>query len=324
MTAAACAALGVSRASVQRRRAGLAAPLVLHRPRPRPARALTAPQQQVVLDLLHAPRFADQAPAEVYASLLDEGVYHCSIRTMYRILDQHDEVRERRNQLRHPVYQKPELLAERPNQVWSWDITKLMGPTKWSYFYLYVILDIFSRRVVAWCVAGAETAALFKPLFDDAVTKHQVPPGQLTLHADRGGPMKAKATALLLADLGVTRSHNRPHTSNDNPFSESHFKTLKYQPQFPQRFGCIEDARTFCRRFFDWYNQDHHHSGIGLMTPDQVHHGQINAVYAARQLTLDQAFRKNRNRFVNKRPTPPAKPTAAWINPPTATPNTRA
>jgi transposase InsO family protein len=324
MTAAACAALGVSRASVQRRRAGLAAPPVLHRPRPRPARALTAPQQQVVLDLLHAPRFADQAPAEVYASLLDEGVYHCSIRTMYRILDQHDEVRERRNQLRHPVYQKPELLAERPNQVWSWDITKLMGPTKWSYFYLYVILDIFSRRVVAWCVAGAETAALFKPLFDDAVTKHQVPPGQLTLHADRGGPMKAKATALLLADLGVTRSHNRPHTSNDNPFSESHFKTLKYQPQFPQRFGCIEDARTFCRRFFDWYNQDHHHSGIGLMTPDQVHHGQINAVYAARQLTLDQAFRKNRNRFVNKRPTPPAKPTAAWINPPTATPNTRA
>ena len=207
MTAAACIALGVSRASVQRRRARLAAPPALPRPRPRPARALTAPQRQVVLDLLHAPRFADQAPAEVYASLLDEGVYHCSIRTMYRILVQHDEVRERRNQLRHPVYQKPELLAERPNQVWSWDITKLMGPTKWSYFYLYVILDIFSRRVVAWCVAGAETAALFKPLFDDAVAKHQVPPGQLTLHADRGGPMKAKATALLLADLGVTRSH---------------------------------------------------------------------------------------------------------------------
>jgi transposase InsO family protein len=324
MTAAACIALGVSRASVQRRRARLAAPPALPRPRPRAARALTAPERQVVLDLLHAPRFADQAPAEVYASLLDEGAYHCSIRTMYRILVQHDEVRERRNQLRHPVYQKPELLAERPNQVWSWDITKLMGPTKWSYFYLYVILDIFSRRVVAWCVAGAETAALFKPLFDDAVAKHQVPPGQLTLHADRGGPMKAKATALLLADLGVTRSHNRPHTSNDNPFSESHFKTLKYQPQFPQRFGCIEDARSFCRRFFDWYNQDHHHSGIGLMTPDQVHYGQADAVYAERQQTLDQAFRNNRNRFVNKPPTPPTKPTAAWINPPTATPNIRA
>jgi putative transposase len=316
ITKAACAAFGVSRASVQRRRARLAASPTPQRPRPRPARALTAPQQQVVLDLLHAPRFADQAPAEIYASLLDEGVYHCSIRTMYRILGQNDEVRERRKQLRHPVYQKPELLAERPNQVWSWDITKLMGPTKWSYFYLYVILDIFSRRVVGWCVADAESAVLFKPLLDDAIAKHSVPSGQLTLHADRGGPMKAKATALLLADLGVTRSHNRPHTSNDNPFSESHFKTLKYQPTFPQRFGCIEDARSFCRRFFDWYNQDHHHAGIGLMTPDQVHYRQTDAVHAARQHTLDQAFRANPERFVNQTPSPPAKPTAAWINPP--------
>jgi len=256
-----------------------------------------------VLDLLHAPRFADQAPAEIYATLLDEGVYCCSIRTMYRILEQNGEVRERRQQLRHPAYQKPELLAEGPNQVWSWDITKLMGPTKWSYFYLYVILDIFSRRVVGWCVADAESATLFQPLFDDAIEKHNVPPGQLTLHADRGGPMKAKATAFLLADLGVTRSHNRPHTSNDNPFSESHFKTLKYQPRFPKRFGCIEDARAFCRAFFDWYNQEHHHSGIGLMTPDQV--------------TLDQAFRANPERFVKQPPVPPNKPTATWINPPT-------
>jgi transposase InsO family protein len=324
MIAAACAALGVSRASVQRRRARLIAPPAPRRPQPRSARALTAPQRQIVLDLLHAPRFADQAPAEVYASLLDQGVYHCSIRTMYRILDQHDEVRERRNQLRHPVYRKPELLAERPNQVWSWDITKLMGLTKWSYFYLYVILDIFSRRVVGWCVADAETATLFKPLFDDAISKHQVPPGQLTLHADRGGPMKAKATALLLADLGVTRTHNRPHTSNDNPFSESHFKTLKYQPRFPQRFGCIEDAKSFCRSFFDWYNQDHHHAGIGLMTPDQVHYDQTDAVHAMRQQTLDHAFRENPERFVNKAPTPPNKPAAAWINPPAATPQIRA
>jgi hypothetical protein len=192
-----------------------------------------------------------------------------------------------------------------------------MGPAKWSYFYLYVILDIYSRRVVGWCVADAESATLFRPLFDDAIEKHGVPPGQLTLHADRGAPMKAKATAFLLADLGVTRSHNRPHTSNDNPFSESHFKTLKYQPRFPQRFGCIEDARSFCRGFFDWYNQDHHHAGIGLMTPDQVHYGQIDAVHAARQLTLDQAFRENPERFVKQSPTPPAKPTAAWINPPT-------
>ena len=316
LTRAACTALGVSRATVARRRSRLNTPPPAARPRPAPARALTAPQRQNVLDLLHAPRVADQAPAEIYATLLDEGVYRCSIRTMYRLLDQNGEIRERRQQLRHPVYQKPELLAEKPNEVWSWDITKLMGPEKWSYFYLYVILDIFSRRVVGWCVADAESAALFKPLFDDAVAKHDIVPGQLTLHADRGSPMKAKATAFLLADLGVTRSHNRPHTSNDNPFSESHFKTLKYQPRFPKRFGCIEDARTFCRAFFDWYNRDHHHSGIGLMTPDQVHYGQIDAVHAARQATLDQAFSENPGRFVKKPPVPPKKPTATWINPP--------
>jgi putative transposase len=254
MTAAVCAALGISRASVQRKRARLTAPPAVARLRPRPARSLSVPQRQVVLDLLHAPRFAEQAPAEIYASLLDEGAYHCSIRPMYRLLGQNGEIRERRRQLRHPVYQKPELLAEKPNEVWSWDITKLMGPTKWSYFYRYVILDIFSRRVVGWCVADGESATLLRPLFDDAIAKHNVPAGQLTLRADRGGPMKAKATALLLADLGVTRSHNRPHTSNDNPFSESHFKTLKCQPRFPQRFGCIEHARSFCRQFFDWYN----------------------------------------------------------------------
>jgi transposase InsO family protein len=313
ITAAVCAALGISRATVHRRRMRPSAP---PHPRPRPARALTEPQQRQVLDLLHAPRFADQAPAEIYATLLDEGVHHCSIRTMYRILNRNGEVRERRRQLRHPAYQKPELLAERPNQVWSWDITKLMGPAKWRYFYLYVILDIYSRRVVGWRVADAETATLFKPLFDETIEKQAVPPGQLTLHADRGGPMKAKATAFLLADLGVTRSHNRPHTSNDNPFSESHFKTLKYQPRFPQRFGCIEDAAAFCRQFFDWYNQDHHHTGIGLMTPDQVHYGQADAVHAARQTTLDRAFLKHPERFVMRPPRSPAKPTAAWINPP--------
>ena len=299
-----------------RRRARLARPLAIPRPRPTPARALTAAQPKEVLDLLHAPRFADQAPAEIYATLLDEGVYRGSIRTMYRILNRNEEIRERRAQLRHPLYQKPELLAERPNEVWSWDITKLKGPAKWRYFYLYVILDIFSRRAVGWCVADAESAVLFKALFDDAITKHRVVPGQLTLHADRGGPMKAKATALLLSDLGVTRSHSRPRTSNDNPFSESHFKTLKYQPRLPKCFGCIEDARSFCREFFDWYNQGHHHAGIGLMTPDQVHYGQADAVYAARQTTLDRAFAERPARFVNKMPSPPAKPTHAWINPP--------
>jgi len=315
LTAGACAALNVSRASFYRRRAPLAQPLNMHGTRPSPQRALSVAERRAVLGLLRAPHFADQAPAEVYASLLDEGVYLCSIRTMYRLLAANQEVRERRDQLRHPVYKKPELLAQAPNQVWSWDITKLMGPAKWTYFYLYVIIDIFSRRVVGWCVADKESATLFTALFKDAAAKHPAPPGQLTLHADRGGPMRAKTTALLLADLGVTKSHSRPHTSNDNPFSESHFKTMKYQPQFPQRFGCIQDAKAFCRSFFDWYNQEHHHAGIGLMTPDQVHYGQTDAIHAARQNTLDGAFNKNPERFVRKQPEPPAKPIATWINP---------
>jgi putative transposase len=314
--AGACAALGLARASVYRARAHLLRPPPSRPARLPPPRALGPEERSRVLDLLRTPRFVDLAPAEIYATLLDEGVYLCSIRTMYRILAANGEVRERRDQLRHPVYQKPELLAEAPNQVWSWDITKLMGPAKWSYFYLYVILDIFSRRVVGWCVADAENTVLFKALFDDAFVKHDVPPGQLTLHADRGGPMMAKPTAFLLADLGVTKSHSRPHTSNDNPFSEAHFKTLKYQPQFPTRFGCIEDARAFCRRFFTWYNQDHHHVGIGLMTPDQVHYGQADVVHAARQDVLTLAYQANPERFVGSAPKPPAKPTATWINPP--------
>jgi putative transposase len=324
LIAGACAALNVSRASIYRRRAHLAQPVHMRRTRPSPQRALSVAERYAVLDLLRAPRFADQAPAEVYASLLDEGVYLCSIRTMYRILAANQEVRERRDQLHHPIYKKPELLAQAPNEVWSWDITKLMGPAKWTYFYLYVIIDIFSRRVVGWCVADRESATLFMALFKDAAAKHPAPSGQLTLHADRGGPMRAKTTALLLADLGVTKSHSRPHTSNDNPFSESHFKTMKYQPQFPQRFGCIQDAKAFCRSFFDWYNQEHHHAGIGLMTPDQVHYGQADAIHAARQNTLDGAFNRNPERFVRKEPRPPAKPTATWINPPQKTLNIQA
>jgi putative transposase len=313
----ACAALGLSRATFHRRQAAAKLPPAPILQRPKPARALAEHERQCVIDVLREPQYVDLAPAEIYASLLDQGVYHCSIRTMYRILGEHGEIKERRRQLRHPAYQKPELLAEGPNQVWSWDISKLMGPEKWTYFYLYVIIDIFSRRVVGWCVADAESAALFKPLFEDAAAKHAVSPGQLTLHADRGPSMKAKATALLLADLGVTKSHSRPYTSNDNPFSESHFKTMKYQPQFPKRFGCIQDAKVFCRHFFDWYNRDHHHLGIGLMTPDQVHYGQADEVHAARQTILDQAFQANPDRFVNKKPEPPQKPTAVWINPPT-------
>ena len=324
VSGAACAAFGVSRASVHRRRVRGNCLPVPPCPRPRSPRALTTGQRLTVLDLLREPQFVDLAPAEIYATLLDQGIYHCSIRTMYRILGENNEVRERRRQLRHPIYQKPELLAERPNEIWSWDITKLMGPAKWTYFYLYVILDIFSRRVVGWCVADTESANIFKMLFEDSLAKHLVLPGQLTLHADRGPSMKAKATALMLADLGVTKSHSRPYTSNDNPFSESHFKTLKYQPEFPKRFGCIQDAKAFCRRFFDWYNQDHHHAGIGLMTPNQVHYGQSDAIYSARQDTLNQAFRNNPERFVRKMPQPPARPTATWINPPTTSLKSRA
>src|SRR6202142_506803 len=323
LTASVCAALGLARASVYRARAKLLRPP--SRPaRLPPRRALGPEERSHVLDLLRTPRFVDLAPAEIYATLLDEGVYFCSIRTLYRILHENGEVKERRQQLRHPVYKKPELLAQAPNEVWSWDITKLMGPAKWSYFYLYVIIDIYSRRIVGWCVADRESATLFAALFEDATTKHPAPKGQLTLHADRGGPMRAKATALLLADLGVTKSHSRPHTSNDNPFSESHFKTMKYQPQFPQRFGCIQDAKTFCRSFFDWYNQDHHHAGIGLMTPDQVHYGQADQIHAARQITLDGAFSRNPERFVRKEPEPPAKPIATWINPPSRQPTVQA
>jgi putative transposase len=319
LMAGTCAALGLARASVYRARTRLLREPPARSARLAPKRTLGPEERNCVLDVLRTARFVDQAPAEIYATLLDEGVYLCSIRTLYRILAENGEVRERRDQLRHPVYQKPELLAEAPNQVWSWDITKLMGPAKWSYFYLYVILDIFSRRVVGWCVADAENTVLFKALFDDAFVKHDVPPGQLTLHADRGGPMMAKPTAFLLAALGVTKSHSRPHTSNDNPFSEAHFKTLKYQPQFPKRFGCIEDAQTFCRRFFTWYNQKHHHVGIGLMTPDQVHYGQAKDVHAARQDVLAQAYQANPERFVRKAPVPPPMPIQTWINPPQKT-----
>lgn len=310
LPADACDALGISRAGVYRRRVQRTRAPSASRPRPRSPRALTVEERRTVLDLLREPRFVDPAPAEIYATLSDEGIYRCSIRTMYRVLNEHGEVRERRDQLRHPAYKKPELLAEAPNQVWSWDITKLMGPAKWTYFYLYVILDIFSRRVVGWCVVDAESAGLFKALFDDTIAKHAVEPGRLTLHADRGGPMTAKATALMLADLGVTKSHSRPHTSNDNPFSEAHFNTLKYQPEFPKRFGCLEDAKAFRRLFFTWYNRDHHHAGIGLMTPDQVHFGQTDALHAARRTILDQAYRQNPERFVRKPPEPPTKPTA--------------
>jgi len=283
--------------------------------RPHP-RALSAAERQAVLDILHEARFVDQAPTEVYAILLDEGRYLCSIRTMYRILAANAEVRERRNQRRHPVYTKPELLATGPNQIWSWDITKLKGPVKGQFFNLYVILDIFSRCIVGWMLSERENAGLAARLIEQTYAKHGIRPGSLTLHADRGSPMMATSTATLLINLGVAKSHSRPQQSNDNPYSESQFKTMKYCPTFPKKFGSIQDARAFCVRFFQWYNHDHHHSGIGLMTPWQVHSGQAHAIRETRMKTLLVMYAKNPQRFVRKPPQPPELPDAAWINPP--------
>jgi putative transposase len=310
--AAACEAFAVPRASYYRSQLP---PRPLE-PRPSPPRALSVEERQDVLDTLHSERFVDKAPAEVWATLLDERNYLCSIRTMYRILDDAKEVRERRNQLRHPKYTKPELLAEAPNQVWSWDITKLLGPAKWTYFYLYVILDIFSRYVVGWMVADGESASLASELIAQTCAKQGIEPGQLTIHADRGSSMKSKTVALLLSDLGVTKTHSRPHVSDDNPFSESQFRTLKYRPDFPQRFGSIVDARGFCRPFFDWYNTEHRHSGIALMTPEAVHYGRAEALQAERQRILTAAYQSHPERFVGRPPVPPALPAAVWINPP--------
>jgi putative transposase len=313
--AAACRALNVPRASLYRHlRPSEPAPPAA--PRPSPPRALAPAEQQRILDVLHSERFQDTAPNEVFASLLDEGTYLCSVRTMYRILEQAGEVRERRAQLRHPNYQKPQLLATGSNQVWSWDITKLLGPVKWTYFYLYVILDIFSRYVVGWMVAERESAELAKRLIGETCRKQNIAPDQLTIHADRGTSMTSKPVALLLADLGVTKTHSRPHVSDDNPFSESQFKTLKYRPEFPERFGSIQEARAFCRAFFPWYNTEHHHGGIGLLTPEVLHYGRADEVIARRQVVLSQAFQRNPERFVRAHPKPPARPTAVWINPP--------
>ena len=283
---------------------------------PKPPRALSAVEREGVRQTLNSERFQDQAPREVYAALLDEGQYVCHWRTMYRILEANAEVRERRNQLRHPTYQKPELLATRPNELWSWDITKLLGPSKWTYFYLYVILDVYSRYVVGWMVALQEAAHLAHPLFVETCQKQNIQPGQLTLHADRGNPMNSKPFALLLADLGVTKTHSRPHVSNDNPYSEAHFKTFKYFPAYPGRFGSQADARRWCRDFFAWYNHEHHHSGIALLTPADVHLGRAEQVQANRQQVLQAAYQQHPERFVKGVPRPLELPPAVWINPP--------
>ena len=309
-----CVALGVAPATYYRHQR----PRVLgpHLRRLSPPRALTVVEHQTVLDVLHAPRFLDLAPAQVYATLLDEGTYHCAERTMYRVLAAQGEGRERRAQRRGPIYAAPELLATGPNQLWSWDITKLKGPAKWTYYYLYVVLDVFSRYVVGWMVAPRETAALAERLIATSCARHGIAPGQLTIHADRGSSMTSKPVALLLADLGVTKTHSRPSVSNDNPYSEAQFKTLKYRPDFPDRFGALEHARMHSVDFFRWYNTEHRHSGLGLHTPYDVHFGLATARRAARALVLDAAYTMRPERFVNRPPTPALLPSAAWINPP--------
>jgi putative transposase len=319
---AACDFLGVARASFYRQRPVLGPPAaptpepVLAAERPVPARALGPVERTSVLALLQEERFQDRSPAAIQATLLDQGQYLCSTRTMYRILGQEGESRERRDQLVHPRYQRPELLATAPNQLWSWDITKLLGPAKWTYFYLYVILDVFSRYVAGWMVAPREGAELAKQFIEETIAKHQVPAGQLTIHADRGKVMTSKPVAFLMADLGVTKTHSRPYVSDDNPYSESPFRTMKYRPEFPDRFGCIPDSRAFCQQFFQWYNEDHRHSGIGLLTPAMVHFGEAEAVLAHRQVVLDTAYQAHPDRFVRQPPKPLPLPTQVWINRP--------
>ena len=310
-----CEALAVPRASYYRWQHPQVQAAGSVRPRHVP-RALPPGEREQVLALLNDDRFADLPPADVYATLLDEGKYVCSIRTMYRILQAHGELKERRRQLRHPHYQAPELLATGPNQLWSWDITKLKGPVKWTYFYLYVILDVFSRYVVGWLAALQESATLAQRLIEQTCERQGIAQNMLTIHADRGAAMLAKSVALLLADLGVTKTHSRPHVSNDNPYSESHFKTLKYSPEFPERFGSLQDARSFLLDFFQWYNTMHHHSGLGLLTPFEVHHGLAEQRLTEREATLRHAFAATPERFVRGLPTPPPLPQAAWINKP--------
>ncbi len=311
--AACCDALGVSRASYHRWLFPKYGP---HQRRKVP-RTLSASEQQNVLDTLRGERFCDQAPAQVVATLLDEGHYLCSTSTMYRLLRRHGEVRERRDQLRHPSYQRPELLATGPNHLWSWDITKLPGPTKWTHFHLYVILDVWSRYVVGWLVAERESDALAESLIAQTCQREGIRPGQLTLHADRGSSMRSKAVALLLADLGVTKTHSRPHTSDDNPYSEAQFRTLKYRPGCPARFGSLQHARQWAAELLLWYNEVHHHSALTHMTPSSMHHGRAPALHQRRQQVLQSAFQTHPERFVRGTPIPAPLPTEVWINKPT-------
>jgi putative transposase len=317
--AVACRALGMSRATFYRRQRPRAPESSRRRAALPPPRALCPEERARVVEVLHSERFVDRAPAQVVAALLDEEKYLCSVRTMYRILAARGEVHERRRRLVHPAYQRPELVATAPNQVWSWDLTKLRGPAKWTYFHLYVLLDLFSRFVVGWMLARHESGALARRLLAESCEHQGIEPGQLTIHADRGSAPASKTVAQLLADLGVERSHSRPHVSNDNPFSESQFATVKGHPEFPDRFASFEHAHDFCRNFFPWYNTEHRHSGIAYLTPEMVHTGQAPRVLAQRAKVLGAAYAAHPERFVRRPPKPPALPEAVWINPPRET-----
>jgi putative transposase len=313
---AACRATGRAQASHYRRHRQTPA---LQRPRRAgrgQPRALSVAERDAVRGVLNSPGFVDKAPATIYHELLDEGVYLASVSSMYRILRAHGEVGERRRQAVHPARVKPELVATAPNQCWSWDITKLHGPAKWSYFHLYVILDIYSRYTVGWLIADRESGALAERLLADSIAKQGIDRDTLTVHADNGSSMASKPVAFLLADLGVTKSHSRPHTSNDNPFSESQFRTLKYRPEFPKTFASLPEARAFCQRFFGWYNTEHRHSGIAWHTPANVHHGQTGQVHAVRADVLAAAYARSPERFVRQHPEPAVLPTITWINKP--------
>jgi transposase InsO family protein len=316
--ARACRALEVPRATFYRKRKTAVA--VIPKARRAHARKLSEEEQTEIKTLLYSEPMVDKSPYQVFAKLLDERRYVCSIRSMYRILAKDQASRERRRQLRHPNYTKPELLATRPNQVWSWDITKLLGPKKWTYFYLYVILDIYSRYVVGWMLARREAQELAARLIRETTLRQRVRQDELTLHSDRGPSMKSQQVSQLLATLGVTKSHSRPHISNDNPFSESQFKTLKYRPEFPERFESLEAALAFSRRFFKWYNEEHYHTGIGLLTPSSLHHGRGKAILEDRHKVLCTAYDLHPERFPLGRPKPKAIPEAVWINPPSSEP----
>jgi putative transposase len=315
--AGACRALDVPRSSFYRRARPEARPPRERRPHPR---SLTEGERAGVRQICHTSRFVDASPASIVATLLDEGIYIASERTFYRVLCAAGESGDRRNQLTHPAYTRPELLATAPNELWSWDITRLKGPAKWPYFQLYWILDVFSRYAVGWMVAHRESAALAERLIAETIEKQNIEAGQLTIHADRGSSMRSRPVAYLLAELGVTKSHSRPHTSNDNPYSEAGFKTMKYRPEFPDQFGSIQDARAFCRGFFDWYNTAHRHSGIAMLTPEQVHYGRAGVVLERRAKVLAEAYNAHPERFVRGMPAPQELPKAVWINPPRETP----